>query len=332
MDAQHFDRLTLQLTSALSRRRFGSVLAALGIATGFGVALEAEAKKKKAKNKKPKKCKKGTIKCGKKCVNPQTNALNCGRCGQRCGENRACVDGQCQTGCPGEQILCGALCVDPRDNDDHCGGCNNPCADPLTCVDGECACAGTICDGECVNTDTDPEHCGGCDQACAPGEECKGADCRAACDPPCPTGRPCVEGRCTCTHYAQCESAKDPHGNFCIFAPGSSFGVCGCRDELIVCATGEACSTCCSTDFCRQVNQSSTIICAGVPANSYWARHCCEPIGAECGYRDDFCCSGRCDLNLGITGQCECAPAGSPCRSSIGCCSGACSISTGKCT
>ncbi len=247
MEGQQFDHLTRQLTGLLPRRRIGRLLAAMGL--GISLAPSLEAKKKKGKNKKPKKCRKGTIKCGKKCVNPQNNALNCG----------------------------------------------------------------------------------GCDQACAPGQACENGECTSDCDPPCPTGRPCVGGRCACTADPQCESARDPHGNFCIFTSQSVPGFCGCPSGWAVCATGEACSGCCDELPCTLGDPASEFICAGVPENSYWSRQCCMPTDAECGNNDDFCCSRRCNRDLGITGQCECAPAGSPCRTNIGCCSSHCLVATGKC-
>jgi hypothetical protein len=277
MDAQRFDCLTLKLSSALSRRRFGSVLAALGLAAGFGGALESEGKKKKGKNKKPKKCKKGTIKCGKKCVNPKNNALNCGRCGQRCGISRACVDGQCQTGCPGDQILCHELCVDPSDNVDHCGRCNNPCADPLTCVDGKCVCAdGEVCDGDCVDLQTDREHCGSCGHACGGDETCNAGECSSAvaCHTSCRPDQICESNPCPCSIHCgsglcgDCCSDQDcignPNGNHCVGTAAGNF-YCGCRDNARPCGPDGACSTCCSDDECAPFPGH---ICSYCPADS----------------------------------------------------------------
>lgn len=83
MDGQQFDRLTLHLGQALSRRRFGALLAALGLGAGFGA--DTQAKPKKKKKKKPKKCKNGAVKCGKACIDTTSNAAHCGGCGQGCG-------------------------------------------------------------------------------------------------------------------------------------------------------------------------------------------------------------------------------------------------------
>ena len=144
MDGQQFDRLILRFSQVTSRRRVGGLLATLGLSAALGGPPSAPAKKKK--KKKPKKCKAGTVKCGNICVNTKSNALHCGGCGNRCGNNNACVDGKCQGGCPGSQVLCVGLCVDPSDNDDHCGDCDTKCTGDLTCIDGQCGCAeGTKC-------------------------------------------------------------------------------------------------------------------------------------------------------------------------------------------
>jgi hypothetical protein len=68
----------------------GSVLPPLAALTG--------AKKKK------KKCKRGTTRCGKTCVNLKTDARNCGSCGTVCGARSGrpdCVRGVCTAkACP----------------------------------------------------------------------------------------------------------------------------------------------------------------------------------------------------------------------------------------
>lgn len=210
MDGRRFDHLTRDITlSGATRRGLISALALL-VRPADGLARAAAAKGRRSKKKKPKKCKPGTIKCGKTCVNPKTNALHCGGCGTRCGTGRACVNGTCRTGCPPDQILCGALCVDPRTDDQHCGGCNNPpCAGDLTCIDGQCGCAsGAKCGAQCVDTQTDPDHCGGCD------------------NPPCGNTETCVGGQCVPTGCGA--GMRDCGGGRCI--PDGPLACCGQAD------------------------------------------------------------------------------------------------------
>ena len=229
MDDRRFDHFTRGFAWITLPRR-GVVAATTGALLAFfgNRAPGLDARGRKRKKKKPKKCKNGAIKCGKVCVNPQTDALHCGGCGRRCGAGIACVNGSCQGGgCPGDQILCGALCVDPDDNEQHCGGCNRPpCTGDLTCINGNCGCAsGTKCGTDCVNTQTDPGHCGGCGIDCDPGETCVGGQCRSTgCGP---GQRDCGEGRCIPGGELSCCSQDD--------CGGSSGTDLRCQNDRCVC-------------------------------------------------------------------------------------------------
>jgi hypothetical protein len=285
MDTDRFVAAIRRFTDPDRRTVLGTALG--GSLAGLLGLADVSAKKKRKKKKK--KCKGGTIKCSGKCVNLQNNALHCGGCGQNCGANRACVDGACQAGCPSDQIECGSLCVDPDDNDDHCGGCDQPCAAGATCVNGECQTTGT-------------------------------------CDPACASDRSCYQGDCTCTSHGQCQRDKDPNGEWCVTQtedPG--IVLCGCQPNHQVCALGESCSFCCTTEFCLQILPGT--VCPSVPANSYRGKTCCVPNDSPCDGHDD-CCSNNCNL---AQETCQCAPAGQPCSYNTGCCSGTCSAITGKC-
>src|SRR5688572_6664799 len=110
MDGIRFDRFSRILSASPNRRGFGRALA--GLALGgtlipqFGLA-EVEARKKK-----PKKCKGGKKKCGKKCI-PATScckAADCGTGGTCAGG--ACFCGEGFTTCQGRCIPVGACCFD----------------------------------------------------------------------------------------------------------------------------------------------------------------------------------------------------------------------------
>lgn len=229
MEDWRFDQLATQWGRSLDRRRIGQLLALIGFGGFLRQSEPARAKKKK------KKCKAGTIKCGKSCVDPRTNALNCGGCGTRCGNGRACVKGKCQTGCPQEQILCGALCVDPRNDDDHCGDCATACQGELTCSDGHCGCdSGARCGDECCGANETcqgstcvPVGCGANQRSCGGGvcipddieHCCNNADC----------GDPNAFNQITCdtsTHRCVCKIA--------------GYGICQRFPNL-----AGACSPCC---------------------------------------------------------------------------------------
>ena len=333
MDPHRFDGFTRKLTTILDRRRFTGMLAALALALA-GASAPTSAKKNQGNKKK--KCKKGAIKCDKKCINPGTDPQHCGGCGNTCGPNQACVDGRCQGGsqpdvCPTNRVQCAALCVDLSSDEEHCGACGNACPDPLTCINGRCACAeDTQCGGDCVDLRDDDNHCGSCGNACAADKTCRGGACMSACDPECATGQQCINGRCTCRGNFDC--ADDPQGDWCVQpVPGHpTLNYCGCLSGDTVCTAGEGCSHCCDDLVCEIANPGLEIVCAEVPANSGWSRQCCIPLGGLCGTRPDWCCSEFASGN-DHTATCVCAPTEAPCRHASGCCSGTCRTATGTC-
>ncbi|KAK2644538.1 hypothetical protein Ddye_019733 [Dipteronia dyeriana] len=63
--------------------------------------------------------------CKKKCVNVNTDRLNCGKCGRKCKYSEICCKGEC---------------VNPMYNKKHCGGCNKKCGKKGSyCVYGMCS-------------------------------------------------------------------------------------------------------------------------------------------------------------------------------------------------
>lgn len=296
MDERRFDYLTRSLARVTWRRRgvasalAGSVLVLLG----GGVAPGADAKKGKGKRK-PKKCKNGAIKCGKACVNPQTDAKHCGGCNQGCGNGETCVDGECQGGdCLGGQILCNALCVDPTDNDEHCGRCNNPCPGDLTCIGGECACAeGTKCGNQCVDTQTDDDHCGGCNSPCTDGHHCQLGECRC----------PGISGTCPIWAGLVCCAAYETCANLSL--SNSHCGVCGNQ-----CATGTSC-------------------CGGRCVDTITDTECCGETNNKC-EDGEICCFFCRDPDTLLTDGDNCGTCRNSCRDilpdggHVQCCGGGC--------
>src|SRR5262249_33770853 len=58
--------------------------------------------------------------CGGKCVDAESDANNCGKCGSVC-TGKPCVNGQC--GCPTGTSFCIGSCVDFTTDVKNCGGC-----------------------------------------------------------------------------------------------------------------------------------------------------------------------------------------------------------------
>ncbi|MFN8594034.1 MAG: hypothetical protein U0031_21480 [Thermomicrobiales bacterium] len=288
MDGHRFDQLTRAMTTFLTRRRLTGVLTSISAAVVAQPEIETVAKKKK------KKCKPGTVKCGKVCVNKQTNPKHCGGCNRPCPPGAGCANGQCQASCQSPNTQCGA---------------------------------------DCVDTDTDEKNCGACGVKCGAGQTCQDGGCVSVCDPPCPDGRLCHLGRCACRGNFDCAPpVKDPNGEWCVVpAPDNPLiTFCGCTGNSQVCALGESCSACCTTEFCMLSTGIEGIICPSLPPNTYRGRNCCISNDAPCS-SSSLCCSNNCEILQGASGTCKCRSTGSSCVYNNACCSGTCSAVTGKC-
>jgi hypothetical protein len=146
----------------------------------------------------------------------------------------------------------------------------------------------------------------------------------AGCNPPCPAGRSCYQGTCTCTSSAQCANERNPRGFDCVGAPGNpSVTICGCTQfagqNRRVCTAGEPCSTCCSDQECRDRPPGfPNAICATIPANGLVGRSCCDPPGSPC---SNICCSV---ITCASGSQCGCRGEGQACGQNEQCCSRQC--------
>ncbi|MCA9876878.1 MAG: hypothetical protein KC442_03835 [Thermomicrobiales bacterium] len=276
MDTNRFDALARQFGSRRSvLGGLATVLAAIAATPGD----PAQAKKKKKKHKK-KKCKKGALRCGKKCVDAHTDSQNCGGCGVRCASGTACVNGSCvgTPSCPVGQMRCDGLCVNPASNEDHCGQCGNTCRLELTCIEGQCGCATegeTACPGDsCVDLKTDDDNCGACGHACPSGQHCQNGECaHVACDP----------GQRLCNADSTC--IPDNDDQFCCNQAdcGGSGSDLECVDHVCVCKTA-------GTGRCPSPNRNTCSICCGGvgvgercgPSDADWVNVCYSATGSTC--------------------------------------------------
>lgn len=167
-------------------------------------------------------CPNGTVFCGNRCVNTNTDTSNCGRCGNQCnvGIGELCDAGRCE--CPGEDDWsggnCGGRCVSLLTSE-NCGDCNVRCGQNQVCRRAavgrhSCGCAdGTEdCGFGCVPLNTD-EHCGACGLRCPAGTRCNN------------------RGRCACTTpgYRVCNSGiLCPH-RFCMDPNTPRWAELNCR-------------------------------------------------------------------------------------------------------
>lgn len=92
MDATRFDALACRLGN---RRTVLAGAALLGV-TSLSQAPEGV----QGRRKKRKACVLAAIRCGRKCVDPRTDARHCGGCGNRCLDGVACVNKVCDEAPP----------------------------------------------------------------------------------------------------------------------------------------------------------------------------------------------------------------------------------------
>ncbi len=286
MDAQQFDRLTQQLSRALTRRRFGAVLATLGFGTGLSAVTSAKPKKGQKKKKKAKPCAAGTVRCGAACIDTRTNAQHCGGCGQSCPDGQGCDGGACQTqGCAGDRELCGSDCVNLDNDEQNCGECGRACGGDLTCIDGDCGCAdGTRCGTECIDLDADELNCGECGLACNGDLACLSGACGCATGTQC--GNQCVDLDADDAHCGQCDRACG--------------GDLTCISGDCACASGTRCGNqCVNTQTDRRHCGGCDDACTGNQTCS--GGECVDPPECVdqygCGgfsFNDLVCVNGRC--------------------------------------
>ena len=196
------------------------------------------------------------------CTDTDTDDEHCGTCGNDCGSDEFCSDGECVE-CTGDQH-CDGDC-ESCSNDGECvdtdslcsgtcsicsgGSCsddNGLCADDEYCDGGSCECSNNCCaDSDC---DSD-EHCSGgscecsndcCgDSDCGQDEVCSSGSCvDCATDGDCATGQTCVSNECVdCETDADCDDGSECTLNSC--DNGSCVSQFGCPSPTPHCCSQE---------------------------------------------------------------------------------------------
>jgi hypothetical protein len=133
-------------------------------------------------------CGPSEVACDGTCVETDEDPAHCGRCGNACADDEACVGGECVPPATCDLATCDNACVDTQTDPANCGTCGRWCDSSAECIAGECiatcseSCDGDVelcidgacecrsglvrCGDECVDVSSDDDHCGMCGREC----------------------------------------------------------------------------------------------------------------------------------------------------------------------
>ncbi len=258
----------------------------------------------------PPPCTTPNLMCGERCVDPATDTMNCGMCGNACPMGQSCVMGACA--CLMGRTACAGICVDTQTDDRNCGTCGTACPSGQSCQAGACVCptGQTLCGGSCVSTQSDTANCGMCGNACPASQSCTNGACA------------CAAGRVACgTGTATVCADPQTDNNNC--------GMCG-----RACTGGQ---TCVAGACACPMGQT---FCDGACVNTQTAQTDCGMCGRACGTAQT-CTAGTCTCPTGqtacgtscvntATDSANCGACGTACPMGQSCVMGACACPMGQ--
>src|SRR5579884_3138994 len=217
-------------------------------------------------------CQPGDTCCNGTCSNLQTDAQNCGTCGNACGTDETCSGGQCVVK---QNQANGATCT----------------------ANGQCQ-SGYCAQGYCCDSACDADQCHACNVAgqegtcvsvCGP-YACGGTTCLASCssDSQCAAGYYCGGGQC---------GTQKPLGGSCLANDVCQSGYC---------VGGHCCESAC-TDQCYNCNAQGACVpypyyCA-VPGGTIGSGLCCNGACTDLSTDDNNC--GACGHACGAGEVCN---------------------------
>jgi hypothetical protein len=255
-------------------------------------------------------CRRGRKRCGKHCVSLQSDAKNCGSCGNACGPGETCVEGTCTS----PQATCSDGVKNGAETDVDCGGPDCPgCQNGLDCSAGT-DCASGFCQGG-VCAQPAPTCSDGIKNEGETDVDCGGPNC-----PPCATGKACesgtdcVSGTCsggicvcvlkTCADYpGQCGTLPNGCGGSIVCNPCTGVQTCNAG----VCCTPKTCAA----DYAGQCGTGLTDGCGGtINCNICTVGQTCN-AGVCCTPKTCADYPGQCGtaLSNGCSGTINCANA-----------------------
>ncbi len=224
------------------------------------------------------------------CANLETDARNCGTCGNACGSNELCEGGACVCNesrtdadvCAAQGAECGTVddvCGDPVNcptcgTDQVCDESDNTCVECVS--DSDCSSDKVCGDGTCVQCVSD-YHCGG-------------------------TGQVCDGNTCVCNESRTDAEVCSDQGAEC----GTVDDVCGDPITCPSCSAGESCNgnTCveCSSDNdCASNERCTNGTCECVPDCAFYCDGESDGCGGTCPTcgTGEVCCYGTCETHDG---------------------------------
>jgi hypothetical protein len=304
-------------------------------------------------------CPSGETACPNSCENLNTEASNCGKCGNVCPtESPICFGGKCvecekSTDCPfyesgkgqicvnntcvcqNNEILCSKGCTTLSSDSSNCGQCGNACPNGETCNNGTCGCnpsTGEImCNGICTLTNNNSEHCGQCGNACPSYQTCDGNTCL------CPSGEvdcPNSVNTNKCSNLSSDPNNCGTCGNACLQGQSCNGGSCmcpvgtnPCNGQCIATNTIDNCGSCgikCQGNQ-QCINNGNGYFCeceATTPPMTSCPNGVCTYLNTDsnCGYCGHVCPIGETCVN----GACECSGTSSGCIYPEVCTNGKC--------
>lgn len=189
--------------------------------------------------------------CGGQCINPQSDGLHCGSCGEVCSPlPLVCVAAQCLNlatdddncgalgaACPAGQKCCSGQCYDLQNDFDNCGLCGSQCPPNWGCINGRCidlsqdtqncGAIGNVCpqgwdccSGVCKDILNDPLNCGGCGLSDGDGNLCTEND-------QCVAGVPVPGTAVECAAPTECTFSYCAPDRGCVNGDVADGGDCG---------------------------------------------------------------------------------------------------------
>ena len=260
--------------------------------------------------------------CGTSCINTDSDARNCGACGNVCptggtGATARCVAGRCELACVAGYGDCDGVATNGcevlvRASAVHCGACGNVCpgavnatavcassACAITCAAGYGNCDAAAGNGCEVDTRTSVANCGGCGRGCAAGANATPS---------------CMAGACflTCAaNFGNCDALPSNGCEVDLRTNPVSCGMCGRR-----CATAANATPTCAGGVCGIACAAGYGDCDSNGLNGCEASFAID--ANHCGG-----CGVRCPAAANATGACAGSRCGLACAAGFGDCDAA---------